>query len=303
MCSNTVLTCTVAKVLCVAGLMHWCVADRGNYRLALVLRYSLPEGTQAAATALVPGWAQSVDGGANGEVRTAVLFSVVEESATQLQPSYDWQKVEAWQTVPQGMEVSMPVGAGAAGDNDGQKRARIPPRWQLQVYIEPKVGFLRVEVGPMTTLGSIRAAAARRARAEGLRLAVKASKAAAEGGEERALPSWAGCGRTATVDTELTGIEIPSQILARAQASEGGIESLTVAEVGLFGQRRAVGALSKGCREDSRVIRLRGPGKDQGTARSAVDSHAIVRSCALLVDLSLYLTTTASFDYVHPCSD
>ena len=209
-----------------------------------------------------------------------VLFSIVEESATQLKPSYDWQKVEPWQTVPQGMEVSLPVGNTPTGVNDGQKRARIPPRWQLQVYIEPKVGFLRAEVGPKTTLGSIRAAAARRARAEGLRLAFKGSKAAAAGAQETTLPSWAGCGRTSSVDTELVGIEIPQQMLARAKAAEGGVESLTVSEVDLFGQRRSIGAVAKSCMEDPRVVRLRGPPKEQGAAGSAVDSHAIVRLCA-----------------------
>lgn len=244
-----------------------------------MLRYTLPEEAQAAATAAVPSWAQDSAGGSNGEVRTAVLFSVVEESATQLNPSYDWQRVEPWQTVPQGMEVTLPVGNDAADPSKGIKRARIPPRWQLQVYIEPKVGFLRVDVGPTTTLGSIRAAAARRARAEGLRLAIKASAAAA-GGQDTVLPDWAKCGRTSTVDTELTGIEIPPQMFARAQAADGGVQSLTVGEVDLFGQRRAVGAVSKGCTEDPRVVRLRGPPKEQGAAGSAVDSHAIVRSCA-----------------------
>ena len=58
-----------------------------------------------------------------------------------------------------GMEVTLPVGAEEEGSAGGakaegnRKRARIPPRWQLQLYIEPKVGFLRVEVGPQTTLG------------------------------------------------------------------------------------------------------------------------------------------------------
>ena len=262
-------------------------SDRGNYRLALSLRYTLPEDAQAAATALVPSWAKDTDGGGGGGgVRAAVLFSVVEESATQLKPAYEWQKVEPWQTVAQGMEVSLPVGstgtaaATGGGAIEGQKRARIPPRWQLQVYIEPKVGFLRVDVGPSTTLGAIRQAAARRARAEGLRLGIKADKAAAGGGAEQAaaaLPGWAGCGRTATVETELTGIEIPSQTLARTKAAGGSVESLTVAEVGLFDQRRGVGAVVTSCAEDPRVVRLRGPPPGQGPAGSAVDSHAIVR--------------------------
>ena len=82
------------------------------------------------------------------------------------------------------------------------------------------------------------------------------------------------------MDTELTGIKIPQQMLARAQAVDGGIQSLTVSDVDLFGQRRAIGAVCNSCTEDARVVRMRGPPEEQGAAGSAVDSHAIVRSHA-----------------------
>ena len=149
------------------------VVWQGNYRLTLTLVH-----TPGAAGGAVPAWA----GEGSVAIRSTVLFSVVEESATQIESLYEWQSVEAWQTVEggasrllsltatlddgglvwcAGMEVTLPVGedegsaAGAKAEGN-RKRARIPPRWQLQLYIEPKVGFLRVEVGPQTTLGCAR---------------------------------------------------------------------------------------------------------------------------------------------------
>lgn len=44
-------------------------------------------------------------------------------------PSYEWQQVFPWQSVPPGLEVQLPL------DGVGQKRARVPPAWRLQLYI------------------------------------------------------------------------------------------------------------------------------------------------------------------------
>ncbi|CAN0439119.1 unnamed protein product, partial [Hapterophycus canaliculatus] len=44
-------------------------------------------------------------------------------------PSYEWQQVHPWQSVPPGLEVQLPL------DGVGQKRARVPPAWRLQLYI------------------------------------------------------------------------------------------------------------------------------------------------------------------------
>jgi hypothetical protein len=105
-----------------------------------------------------------------------------------LQPSYEWQPVAAWQTVPPGMEVQLPLDPAAptttdddntvpaSGATAAQKVARIPPRWQLQLYVEPDVGFLRTDVTAATTLAELRAAAARTARAEALRRTDKAGE-------------------------------------------------------------------------------------------------------------------------------
>lgn len=44
-------------------------------------------------------------------------------------PSYEWQLVYPWQRVPPGLEVQLPL------DGVGQKRARVPPSWRLQLYV------------------------------------------------------------------------------------------------------------------------------------------------------------------------
>ena len=43
------------------------------------------------------------------------------------QPLYDWQFVHDWQSVPTGMEVKLPI------DGSGERLARIPDPWRLQV--------------------------------------------------------------------------------------------------------------------------------------------------------------------------
>lgn len=45
--------------------------------------------------------------------------------------SYDFQHVYPWQAVPPGLEIILPL------DGSGKREARIPPRWQLTLYIEP----------------------------------------------------------------------------------------------------------------------------------------------------------------------
>ena len=46
-------------------------------------------------------------------------------------------------------------------DGAGHSRARIPPEWQLQVFVSDEVGYLRLMVTRQTCAGVIRAAAAR----------------------------------------------------------------------------------------------------------------------------------------------
>jgi len=69
-------------------------------------------------------------------------------------PSYQWQILPPGAVVPAGLAVEMPL--------DGRpSRARIPPRWQLKVYIDANDhGYFRHDCTAKTTVGSLRAAAA-----------------------------------------------------------------------------------------------------------------------------------------------
>ena len=56
-------------------------------------------------------------------------------------PSYEWKDVGESQSVPPGLEVRLPLGGG------GAKMARIPPRWQMRVWVgEPVTAYARVDV-------------------------------------------------------------------------------------------------------------------------------------------------------------
>lgn len=59
-------------------------------------------------------------------VTTAQIDVVLQEDFV---PSYEWQQVYPWQSVPPGLEVQLPL------DGVGQKRARVPPSWRLQLYV------------------------------------------------------------------------------------------------------------------------------------------------------------------------
>lgn len=52
-------------------------------------------------------------------------------------------------------------GSGMENKDSKTRLARIPPRWQLQLFVEPQIGFLRMEVSASTTVGEVRAEAAR----------------------------------------------------------------------------------------------------------------------------------------------
>lgn len=60
------------------------------------------------------------------EVATAHVDVLLQQEFV---PSYEWQQVYPWQSVPPGLEVQLPL------DGVGQKRARVPPSWRLQLYI------------------------------------------------------------------------------------------------------------------------------------------------------------------------
>ena len=45
-------------------------------------------------------------------------------------PSYSWQQVLEGQSVPSGLEIALVL---SAGDGSGDREARIPPSWRIQV--------------------------------------------------------------------------------------------------------------------------------------------------------------------------
>ncbi|CAM9237284.1 unnamed protein product [Choristocarpus tenellus] len=74
-------------------------------------------------------------------------------------PAYHWKPVHPGQTVPAGLEVVLPL------DGSGERRARIPPTWRLQLYIQLghtggtieslKGFFFRTDVCQDTRVGDI----------------------------------------------------------------------------------------------------------------------------------------------------
>ncbi|CAM9616486.1 unnamed protein product [Pylaiella littoralis] len=97
------------------------------------------------------------------EVATAQIDVVLQHAFV---PSYEWQQVYPWQSVPPGLEVQLPL------DGSGQKRARVPPSWRLQLYIpgEQKEGresggfFVRTDLAAGSTVWELRGEIARHPR-------------------------------------------------------------------------------------------------------------------------------------------
>ncbi|KAG5185544.1 hypothetical protein JKP88DRAFT_194442 [Tribonema minus] len=74
-------------------------------------------------------------------------------------PTYAWQPVREWQGVPPGLEVRLPL------DGSGERTARIPQPWQLQLFVQdphlPGDGFFfRQQITGGTTVGDLRQAIA-----------------------------------------------------------------------------------------------------------------------------------------------
>lgn len=90
-------------------------------------------------------------------------FDVVFEG--EFVPSYDWQLVRPWQSVPPGLEVELPL------DGIKLKRARIPPAWRLQLYVPGEEGggkyngfFVRTDLRAEDTVLDLRQEIARQSR-------------------------------------------------------------------------------------------------------------------------------------------
>lgn len=72
-------------------------------------------------------------------------------------PSYEWQPLKQWHTIPYGLETRLPLSI-----NGGNKEAKIPAVWRLQLSLpdichsNSGLYFLRVEVDRRITLTQIR---------------------------------------------------------------------------------------------------------------------------------------------------
>ena len=110
----------------------------GDYELDASLRAGPADATLANAT----------------RVHFAVAPEASADDAPAFSPSYEWQQVLPQQGVPAGLEVHRSV-AGS-----GDRRARIPDPWRLQLYLGRARGFLRLDVGRRTRVREVEAAAA-----------------------------------------------------------------------------------------------------------------------------------------------
>lgn len=85
------------------------------------------------------------------------VIEIEARSTTEFLPTFEWQKLKKWHTIPIGLETRLPL--STAG---GQKEARIPPLWRTQISL-PNIChsnnglyFLRVQLERNTVLSSIR---------------------------------------------------------------------------------------------------------------------------------------------------
>jgi len=70
-----------------------------------------------------------------------------------MRATYSWQVVPDGWSVPSGTEVSLPV------DGAGVRRMRIPRKWQLQLFLNKKLGYWRAFVSRSTTTAQLQEAA------------------------------------------------------------------------------------------------------------------------------------------------
>lgn len=97
------------------------------------------------------------------QVTTAQIDVVLQQDFV---PSYEWQQVYPWQSVPPGLEVQLPL------DGVGQKLARVPPSWRLQLYVPGGQGggsgsrgfFVRTDLRAGSTVLELRREIARHPR-------------------------------------------------------------------------------------------------------------------------------------------
>jgi hypothetical protein len=91
------------------------------------------------------------NGGTHPEISPSPLeVSVEMRLLEEFVPSYEWQPLHAWHTIPSGIETRLPLSAAA------RKEARIPVPWRLQLSMPyPCKYFLRMNVAKSTTVAQI----------------------------------------------------------------------------------------------------------------------------------------------------
>lgn len=94
--------------------------------------------------------------GAEGAPPSILLVEVQTES--EIRPSYNWQALHAWHTIPTGLETRLPLDASGLGT----KECRIPEPWRLQLaFPYPCKFFLRLDISRLTSIDDILLAAAK----------------------------------------------------------------------------------------------------------------------------------------------
>lgn len=86
--------------------------------------------------------------------KRAVIINVDIQPLKEYIPTYEWQPLKPWHTVPAGIETRLPVGS------DARKEARIPDPFRLQLTLpQPCNFFMRVDLYRKNTIGQIKEAA------------------------------------------------------------------------------------------------------------------------------------------------
>lgn len=84
-----------------------------------------------------------------------VVFDVDVRPMEEFTPTYEWQPLHAWHTIPSGIETRLPIGDARAA----RKEARISDPWRLQLPLPNKLCkkayFLRMDVHRATTMEAI----------------------------------------------------------------------------------------------------------------------------------------------------
>ena len=85
----------------------------------------------------------------DADLEDRVSVHRVDEAADVFSPSFEWRNVLESQSVPAGLDIRLPL-------DGGQKRARIPDPFRLQVYVD-QLGFWRADVAKDDTVAQLEA--------------------------------------------------------------------------------------------------------------------------------------------------